>query len=97
MNPISLIIEALIRFYQLFVSPVLPGACRHAPTCSEYCLEAVRRHGPVAGSWLALKRIGRCQPWGSSGYDPVPTATCGDHHATAPGAPAAPSARQGGA
>lgn len=74
MNPFTIIIQALIRFYQLFISPVLPGACRHAPSCSEYALDAVRLHGPLAGSWLALRRLLRCHPWGSSGYDPVPAA-----------------------
>jgi putative membrane protein insertion efficiency factor len=89
MNPFSLIIRALVRFYQLFLSPVLPGVCRHAPTCSEYALEAVCRHGPLSGSWLALKRIGRCQPWGTSGYDPVPPVKCDPHPATVPGGPGA--------
>ena len=62
----------LIRAYQLFVSPVLGPRCRHLPSCSEYVAEAIRLHGPVHGSWLGLRRIVRCNPWGSSGYDPVP-------------------------
>jgi len=77
MKPISIILRGLIRGYQLFISPILPGSCRHLPTCSEYSLQAVHRHGPVGGAWLSVKRIARCQPWGTSGYDPVPEKT--DH------------------
>jgi putative membrane protein insertion efficiency factor len=67
-----------VRLYQWLVSPVLRvvlgplARCRFEPTCSGYAIEAVRVHGALAGSWLALKRIGRCQPWGSCGHDPVP-------------------------
>lgn len=61
-----------IRFYQLCISPMLPNACRFTPTCSQYAVEAIMRHGVIYGSWLALKRILRCHPWGGSGYDPVP-------------------------
>jgi len=61
-----------IRFYQLAVSPHLPSACRYTPTCSQYAVEALRKYGPLKGSWLALRRICRCHPWGGSGYDPVP-------------------------
>lgn len=61
-----------IRFYQLCISPMLPAACRYQPTCSQYAIEALRRHGPLKGLWLALRRIARCHPWGGSGYDPVP-------------------------
>lgn len=62
----------LIRFYQLVISPMFPACCRYVPTCSEYGLIAVRRHGLLKGSWLTLKRILRCRPGGSVGYDPVP-------------------------
>lgn len=62
----------LIRFYQLAVSPLLPGACRFMPTCSQYALEAFRKHGPFKGFYLSVRRILRCHPWGGSGYDPVP-------------------------
>lgn len=65
---------ALIRCYQLLVSPWLGGACRHMPTCSAYAQDAIRRFGPLRGMWLALRRVGRCHPWGTSGYDPVPDA-----------------------
>lgn len=61
-----------IRFYQLAISPMLPPSCRYVPTCSQYAVEALRKHGPVKGLWLSVKRILRCHPWGGSGYDPVP-------------------------
>lgn len=61
-----------IRFYKWCISPMLPSACRFTPTCSTYAIEAIRIHGPLRGSWLALRRICRCHPWGGSGYDPVP-------------------------
>ena len=61
-----------IRFYRIGISPLLPSRCRHLPTCSEYALEALEMHGPFRGLWLSIKRIGRCHPWGSHGYDPVP-------------------------
>ena len=63
---------AAIHLYQLAISPYVPGLCRHTPTCSNYAYEAVTRHGTFQGSWLALKRLGRCRPMGTSGYDPVP-------------------------
>lgn len=62
----------LIRFYQTCISPITPPSCRYTPTCSQYALEAIRRYGPLKGTWLAVKRISRCHPWGGSGYDPVP-------------------------
>lgn len=62
----------LVRFYQGAISPFFPNACRYSPTCSQYMIEAIRRYGAVRGTWLGLKRIGRCHPWGGSGYDPVP-------------------------
>ena len=61
-----------IRFYRIGISPLLPSRCRHLPTCSEYALEALEMHGPFRGLWLSIKRIGRCHPWGTHGYDPVP-------------------------
>ena len=61
-----------IRFYQRCISPMTPSSCRFVPTCSEYAAEAIRIHGPAKGSLLALKRIGKCHPWGGSGLDPVP-------------------------
>ena len=61
-----------VRLYQLVLSPVMPPRCRHLPTCSEYAVEALREHGVLRGGWLALARIARCHPFGTSGYDPVP-------------------------
>ncbi len=63
---------ALIAFYRTCISPLLPPACRYTPTCSQYAKEAIQKYGPFKGGWLALKRILRCNPWGGSGYDPVP-------------------------
>ena len=62
----------LIKFYQLAISPWLGKNCRYDPTCSHYTLEALKVHGLIKGSWLAMKRIGSCHPWGGKGYDPVP-------------------------
>ena len=62
----------LIHFYRYCISPLTPPSCRYTPTCSEYAVQALRKHGPLRGSWLAVKRIMRCHPWGGSGYDPVP-------------------------
>ena len=66
------ILLGLIRFYQYALSPMLPPRCRYQPTCSQYAIEAVRKYGALKGCWLAAKRIGRCHPWGGSGYDHVP-------------------------
>lgn len=62
----------LLRFYQRSVSPLTPPTCRFTPTCSEYALRAVERHGAARGGWLGAKRIVRCRPWGGFGWDPVP-------------------------
>ena len=61
-----------IKLYKRFISPLTPPSCRFTPTCSTYALEAIQKHGPIKGFWLAVKRILRCNPWGGSGYDPVP-------------------------
>lgn len=61
-----------IRFYQKCISPFTPPTCRFTPTCSQYAVEAIRKHGPIRGLYLAIRRILRCHPWGGSGYDPVP-------------------------
>ena len=61
-----------IRFYQRYISPMLPPACRFTPTCSQYAVEALQKYGPIKGMYLAVRRILRCHPWGGSGYDPVP-------------------------
>ncbi|MCF6341840.1 MAG: membrane protein insertion efficiency factor YidD [Bacteroidales bacterium] len=62
----------LVRVYQYTLSPFIGRSCRYTPTCSAYSVEAIRKHGPFKGGWMALKRIGSCNPWGGSGYDPVP-------------------------
>jgi uncharacterized protein len=78
MNLLQLILVGALQLYRWIVSPakgVVFGPlarCRHSPSCSAYALEAVQRHGAVRGSWLALGRLSRCHPWGTSGYDPVP-------------------------
>lgn len=61
-----------IRIYQYVISPFFPASCRHIPTCSNYSIEAIQKHGIIKGSWLGIKRISKCHPWGTSGYDPVP-------------------------
>ena len=62
----------LVRFYQVCISPLKPPCCRFTPTCSAYAIEALRKHGPIKGLLLAIWRVLRCNPWGGSGYDPVP-------------------------
>lgn len=66
------VLELPVLFYRRCISPMLPPSCRFTPTCSQYALEALRRHGAIKGLWLTVKRILRCHPWGGSGYDPVP-------------------------
>ena len=61
-----------VHFYRKCISPFTPPSCRYTPTCSQYMVEAVRKYGPFKGTWLGLKRLARCHPWGGSGYDPVP-------------------------
>ena len=63
---------AFVRFYQLAIRPILPNSCRYTPSCSQYAIEAINKYGALKGSWLGLKRILRCHPWGGHGYDPVP-------------------------
>ncbi|MEL1243213.1 membrane protein insertion efficiency factor YidD [Flavobacterium sp. DGU11] len=70
----------LIRFYQIAISPILPSACRYSPTCSQYTIEALQKRGLLTGSWLAIKRIVSCNPWGGRGYDPVPEKGCAHKH-----------------
>lgn len=66
------ILIALVRVYQGVLSPYLPNACRYTPTCSQYMIQALTRHGFVKGGWMGMKRIARCHPWGGHGHDPVP-------------------------
>lgn len=66
------VLIALVRLYQVLISPLLGSNCRFTPTCSAYSVEALQKHGAWKGGWLAIKRISRCHPWGGDGYDPVP-------------------------
>ena len=63
---------AALKLYKLAISPWFGAACRYEPSCSAYAADAIRLHGPIRGAWLGARRIARCHPWGSSGYDPVP-------------------------
>lgn len=75
-----------VRLYQVAISPWTPPACRFTPTCSTYAIEAIEAHGAARGGWMALRRIGRCHPFGGHGFDPVPPVACaesGDHAVTA--------------
>jgi hypothetical protein len=69
----------IVRLYQVAISPWTPPACRFTPTCSAYAIGAIERHGALRGGWVALRRLGRCHPFGGQGYDPVP----GEHDAPA--------------
>jgi putative membrane protein insertion efficiency factor len=69
MRQISII---LIKLYRYIISPYMAPSCRYSPTCSEYAIESIERFGFIRGSWLALRRIGRCHPWHEGGHDPVP-------------------------
>lgn len=69
-----------VLLYRYILSPILPARCRYLPTCSEYALEALEIHGPLKGGLYALRRFGRCHPWGGSGYDPVPPAPDSEAH-----------------
>ena len=66
------ILIKIIRFYQLAISPYLGSSCRHSPTCSSYMIGAIREWGALRGTWMGLKRLAHCHPWGTFGYDPVP-------------------------
>lgn len=68
----SLLLIAPVRGYKLWISPLLPAACRYTPTCSAYMIEAIEAHGALRGVWLGSRRICRCHPWGGHGWDPVP-------------------------
>lgn len=79
-NPLSWLIIILVRTYQLFISPLLGPRCRFYPSCSSYTIEAIKVHGFLKGSWLAIKRISRCHPGNPGGVDPVPRCGCDDEH-----------------
>lgn len=69
---LSYILLGIIYFYKNSISPLTPPSCRYTPTCSEYGIQAIKKHGPFRGLWLTIKRFSRCHPWGGQGYDPVP-------------------------
>jgi len=71
-NPLVLLLIGLARLWQIGPSRILPPSCRYQPSCSQYAIEAVTKYGAIKGSWLALKRLLRCHPWGGCGHDPVP-------------------------
>ena len=71
-RPITLTFIGVVKLYQAIISPLMPSSCRHLPTCSEYTIEALRTFGLFRGSYLSIKRILRCRPGGSHGYDPLP-------------------------
>ncbi|MFP6731767.1 MAG: membrane protein insertion efficiency factor YidD [Alphaproteobacteria bacterium] len=79
------LLSGAIRLYQLAISPYLAMSCRFQPTCSGYAREAIARHGAITGGVLTLRRIGRCHPWGGSGYDPVPAHEPKKHLSAEPG------------
>lgn len=85
----ALLVEAVVRLYQVALSPVLIGTCKFCPSCSEYFIQAVREWGVVRGGWLGFKRLARCTPWGMGGIDPVPKRELSqdvrDHMPTRPG------------
>ena len=69
---LALPLISIVRFYQICISPLKPPTCRFTPTCSQYALQALRKYGLIKGSWLTVKRLAKCHPWGGSGYDPLP-------------------------
>jgi hypothetical protein len=71
-GPLAYALLAVVRGYQVLLSPIVGGACRFEPSCSQYMTEAIERHGAGRGAWLGLRRLARCHPLGSHGYDPVP-------------------------
>lgn len=71
-NPLVLSLIGIARLWQIGPSRIIPPSCRYHPSCSHYAIEALIKYGAIKGSWLALKRLLRCNPWGGSGYDPVP-------------------------
>lgn len=79
------VLISAVRFYQVAISSWTPPSCRFAPTCSAYAIEAIQTHGSARGTWLALRRIARCHPWGGHGYDPVPNEVNSENRALTDG------------
>lgn len=80
MSPLARVLSLAVQAYRYTLSPIIGPVCRYEPTCSVYALEALREHGALRGSWLAVRRIARCHPWGGSGYDPVPRHPAHESH-----------------
>ena len=74
-DPVKYVLIGFLRLYRLLISPLYGQVCRYHPSCSAYALEAVSAHGSLRGTWLAVRRVGRCHPWAAGGYDPVPPAS----------------------
>jgi putative membrane protein insertion efficiency factor len=72
MSPLAYVVSLPVRFYRAVFSPWVGHSCRYQPTCSAYAMEALQKHGGIKGTWLMLRRIARCHPWGGSGIDNVP-------------------------
>ena len=72
----AILLQAILRAYQLFISPMLGPRCRFAPSCSAYAMEAIRIHGAARGLGLGVRRVARCHPWSAGGFDPVPDCGC---------------------
>ena len=72
-DPVARVLLAVIRFYRAFIGPLLGPHCRFWPSCSAYALQAISQHGPLRGTWLTMKRLGRCHPFHPGGVDPVPS------------------------
>jgi putative membrane protein insertion efficiency factor len=69
---VGIILVSFIKLYKLTLSPFIGNSCRYQPTCSQYGMEAIQKHGTIKGAWLTTKRVCSCHPWGGHGYDPVP-------------------------
>ena len=92
MRQVRSLLRGAIRAYQAAVSPLLGPACRYQPTCSNYALAAIERHGSLRGAWLAARRLARCRPGAAGGYDPVPAGASGAGRPAAPGRGSRPPA-----
>ena len=71
-NILTLIIIIFLKFYQVFISPIIGQNCRYLPTCSEYSIQSLKKFGIIKGLFLSVRRVSKCHPWGNHGYDPVP-------------------------
>jgi putative membrane protein insertion efficiency factor len=88
-DPVRYLLIGFLRAYRVVISPLYGQVCRYHPSCSAYALDAVREHGSLRGSWLTVRRLGRCHPWAAGGYDPVPP------HSSRVRAGSSPSPQQG--